>query len=137
MQISKEVHKFLIAALFALGIIQFEEREPVRRPSYIQYLFLGRRKKSLKVFSLNPFTISLIVRIILMELSECLSPGVIIGHLFCLFFPPPLDSFISISYTTIKAKFMSRRLSYSFLLKDHLSFLFPMYNIYRVRIFWP
>ena len=90
MQISKEVHKFLIAALFALGIIQFEEREPVRRPSYIQYLFLGRRKKSLKVFSLNPFTISLIVRIILMELSECLSPGVIIGHLFCLFFPPPL-----------------------------------------------
>ena len=64
-----------------------------------------------------------------MELSECLSPGVIIGNLFCLFFPRPLISFILISCTTIKAKSMSRRLSYSFLLKDHLSFLFPMYNI--------
>lgn len=50
MQISKEVHKFLIAALFALGIIQFEEREPVRRPLIYTMLISGKRKKNLKLF---------------------------------------------------------------------------------------
>ena len=76
------------------------------------------------LFSLNPFTIYLIVRIILMELIRVSFTWSYYWKFILLILPPSFDSFILFSCTTVKAKSMSRRLT-AFFQKITYLFYFP------------